>query len=111
MNIDWTRDLDSLSNQQDRDHFFMDHGFSHESIYDALLQSGLIITHYPLTDMGDDKDWLNSHSQEHISIADAMGVSVGFDLSAVDFENKDDTAMWMAAHSDLHTFINQTLGL
>jgi transketolase N-terminal domain/subunit len=111
MNIDWTRDLDSLDNQQDRDHFFMDHGFSHESIYDALLQNGLIIAHYPLTDLGDDQDWLNAHSQEHISIADAMNVNIGFDLSAVDFDKKEDLSMWMVSHADLHTLINQTFNL
>ena len=111
MNIDWTRELGSLNDQQDRGQFLMEHGFTHETIYTTLLGTGVTINHYPLFEMEEEETWLVSHMQEHVSIANAINVGIGFDLTNVDLHDNETTGVWMQLHAALHSQIDQSLGL
>lgn len=111
MDISIAVDMTNMNDGEERDIFASIHAMEHETIYNTILSQGNIINHFPLSDMTDTKEWLENHAQEHVSIADFLNKDIAFDLTNVDFHNKDDTAVWMQAHADIHLQIDQTLGL
>ena len=54
--------------------------------------------------------WLEQHQQMHNDMNRALGVG-GYDLSEVDWNNKDQLQSWILAHFDEHVRVGQIIGL
>lgn len=111
-------DLTSLRDVQfgDEDAFreMLDYNaVAHEAIFTAMLEQGLVISHYPLfTFGGEDDEWKLVHASEHEAIASALGISAPVaDLEAVDFNDAEQYEGWISDHAMHHSQIASALGL
>ena len=92
---------------------FLDaNALAHETIFNTLLSTGVVITHYPLWGpQGPDEDWLHTHGSEHQAIAGALALPLPVDIDEVDFKNESQAQAWFENHALAHQLINETLGL
>lgn len=102
-----------FGNEQEYRDFLLYHQLDHDLIYQSIIGSGLQFQKYPLMDARypTDTDWLNNHQLEHQEIYDVLGLSGLPDLSSVDFTKQDQFEAWHDLHRDVHTLINNTLGI
>jgi hypothetical protein len=111
MNILGLTDLD-IGNPESLREFFDMNTIAHEEIFGALLESGIIIEHYPLdADPTDYHDWAFVHDKMHRAEADALGLAGTVDLSQIDFGNAEQASAWAQDHYLLHQLEAQALGI
>jgi hypothetical protein len=86
---------------------------AHETIFGALLDTGVIIPHYPLFTMaGEDQDWRLVHAAEHRAIADALAISgPSTSFEDVNFHNQEEYDGWVSDHAAHHSLIAEALGI
>lgn len=86
---------------------------AHETIFRALMETGVVISHYPLfTFGGEDEQWRLVHADEHRAIAVALGISgPPTSLEDVDFRDSNQYDGWIADHAAHHNQIASALGL
>lgn len=99
------KDEESLAN------FFFVNGFQHETWYNHVLSAGGVVTHFPLFDPINIRDWLEIHDQEHRSVANAIGLMGSTDLKDVDFDDETSFYAWLQLHASEHDRVNTVLGL
>ncbi len=85
------------------------HAQEHENIYASILSTGYVITHYPLDDKAVTTDWLDNHYQEHLSVAQKLNLSTGYDLRGLDMKSSESMGLWNEAHIQYHTDIANAL--
>lgn len=91
---------------------FLDmNALAHQTVHNALLQSGVVAEQYPMWTDDADHDWREIHYAEHITWNVALGITTPPDLVEVDFENEDSASDWLNNHSALHLLVNQALSL
>jgi hypothetical protein len=92
---------------------FLDVNFmAHETVNGALLELGLVISHYPLQEDGSTiADWKLTHAAEHRAIAIALGLPGAPPLDEVDFEKEQQFDDWLGQHAQHHDLIAATLGI
>lgn len=111
MNLTSLTDVDFKSEEAMRE--FLDaNALAHETIFNTILATGVVMEHYPLWTMGGaDQDWLLVHDSEHRAIANALSLGLPPDLAEVDFQDERAAQDWFNNHALQHDLINQTLGL
>lgn len=92
---------------------FLDlNALAHETIYNTMLATGTIITHYPLwAPLGIDDDFLSTHNAEHKEIANVLGLPLPPDLDQVDIQDQVSASDWFENHALLHSLIAAALGI
>lgn len=95
----------------ERDDFLFTHGMAHETIYTAILSTGVNIDHSPLIDFSNEEDWMLAHAMEHAYIEGVVNTGITLDLVNVDWHDESDANRWLQGHASLHQMIDQTLGL
>jgi hypothetical protein len=91
--------------------------FSNQAQHLAIVQQSFVkfnqqLTLYPLDPfpVGNVTGWLQLHQQAHNDFASVLNIE-NFDLSSVDFRNKDQLDAWVRLHFDMHQQAAQILGL
>src|SRR5258708_37048172 len=92
---------------------FLDlNALAHETIFTALLSTGVITDHYPIwTDGKIDRDWLLVHAAEHRAWSQALNLSNPPDIDEVDPEDQGQMSDWLQTHALHHQIVNEALGL
>lgn len=92
---------------------FLDvNALAHETIFTAILDSGVVTDHYPLWTNGTiDPDWLQTHAAEHEAWSAVLGLSNVVELDQVDPEDPAQMADWFNDHALHHQRVNEALGL
>jgi hypothetical protein len=104
-------DMD-IQNPEEMASFFDGNAMVHETVFNALLDLGIAIEHYPLWRTGtNDADWLFIHDKEHKAISDALNLGTSPDLGVVDWKDQGQVTDWMQNHFLLHQQYEQVLGL
>ena len=91
--------------------FELAHGLAHERIYEAMLQAGKMLEHYPLFDLDRQSDWKLIHYSEHQSLYRALNIQGLPDLATVNLDKKDEWEDWMLFHAQVHSVLNVKLGI
>lgn len=86
----------------------------HVAIFNAAEQQGY--PHYStyafLRDiLGDPEGWAEYHNLEHQAIAGSLQTGEVFDLSEIDFQDKDSLDSWLEVHSEIHVDLRNQLKL
>jgi len=112
MNIEPFSSLD-INDEDAWASFRLAHGLAHQTIYLEIGRlNGGGDKKFPLIDFQKfDKDWLENHNIEHISISNALNIVGTPDISTVNFENQDEVDNWMLTHNSLHKQIDQLLNI
>ncbi len=92
---------------------FLDaNAYAHETINGAILDLGIVLSHFPLfTDAGATPDYNFVHNAEHVAIRAALGLSGVNDFSTVDWKDKTAAEGFFDTHAQEHALIALTLGL
>ena len=93
--------------------WMLDHSLQHDTIYIKMASLGKPFIKFPLTDANDpnDKDWMNNHQFEHEAIYALLGLVGMPDLASSDLDDKQQWQDWQQTHQDVHTYINNVLGI
>lgn len=86
------------------------HFISHNTISEYVEDQNLAITNYPLDNMENQADWLFTHNQAHIIIAQQLGLTAPPDLELYDLKNETQFYDWMSLHSGEHDRIYLAMG-
>lgn len=85
----------------------------HRLIVNALAsQKGIMVQLYPLDPIPvyGVTAWLQNHQQAHNDMSNALGIEL-FDLSDVDFRDREQLAVWTRLHFDMHQQAASILGI
>jgi hypothetical protein len=110
MNLLQFNDFD-INNHESMREFLDLNAMAHETIFQALLDMGIAIEHYPLQTENMTTDWLLTHNQVHTSEAIAMGIDQPTNLDSVDPADVEQMADWLNNHALDHQYKAQALGL
>jgi len=93
--------------------FIFENGQQHKTFAETLADSGILIPRYPLFDANpnDLEDWLLCHQQEHVGMANALGLSNPINLLDADWNNESSFYDWISTHLSIHQQIQAALGL
>lgn len=83
----------------------------HETVFTALLNTGVIVPHYPLWIDRPDEGWLEVHYREHQSWSNALNLGTPPDLGTLDIQDEQQFQQWLVNHAGHHTIVSQALGL
>lgn len=91
---------------------FMDYNMlAHQTTCNALRSAGFAVSQYPLFGSQIDQHWIQLHFTEHLSWANALGLSLPPDLGVVDMADPNQAAYWLENHYLAHMQVNLALGL
>lgn|SRR3990172_12190482 len=91
--------------------FFDLNALAHETIFTALLASGVVLEHYPMWTDRVSPDWLEIHYREHQAWSSALNLAAPPDLGMVDFETDASRQAWLQNHYLHHARVAQALSL
>ena len=90
--------------------FVFIHMISHESISNYITDQNLAVTNYPMDNLDDKRDWMFTHNQAHIQIAQRLGLTSPQDLELYDLDESSEFYDWMALHGNEHDRILLAMG-
>ena len=92
--------------------FLFENGVQHQTFYNILGDQGIAVQKYPLTDanLSNLDDWLFVHNQEHLALANLLGLDNPFQLLDSDWNVEDDFYDWIGVHQTIHEQIAAALG-
>ena len=90
--------------------FVFIHMISHEAIGNYVSDQNLALTNYPMDNLEDKRDWMFTHNQAHIQIAQRLGLTTPQDLELYDLDESSEFYDWMALHGNEHDRILIAMG-
>lgn len=100
-----------FGNRDAFDDFLFANSQAHHDIAAKLEQSGKAIDSFPLTEVGDPKDWLAVHNDMHQQEFNSLGLTGLPDLSEFDLADRKQYDDFMYLHAAAHQTVNNALGL
>ena len=93
--------------------FLFENGTQHKLFQETLMDAGIIVPIFPLTDadVNNLDDWLLSHQVEHQAYASLLSLNNPFNLLDTDWNVEDDFYDWVASHLYIHQQIVAALNL
>ena len=91
--------------------FLFNNSQAHRAVATKLEQMGHSVDSYPLTDMGDMKDWLEFHDTVHQQEFSLLGLTGLPSLSGFDLSDRKQYDDFMFLHATAHQAVNNALGL
>lgn len=91
--------------------FFDENALAHETVFNTLLATGVVVQHYPMWTDDAGADWQQVHYQEHLSWSVELGVALPPDLNIVDFDNAQARQSWVYEHALHHQLVAEVLGI
>lgn len=91
---------------------FLDlNAIEHDSVNDAIFDSGQEVDAMPLIADRPNQDWQFIHEEQHRQWSIALNLAQPPDLSGIDFANPVQFDDWIAAHAQHHSLVRSALGL
>ncbi len=91
--------------------FLFANALTHRDIAKSLIVQGNKVDSVPLTDMGNEDDWMRVHSDTHTRELTLLGIDQDIDLSTANLRDEGEFYDWMNTHALLHVYMNNVLGL
>lgn len=93
--------------------FSLMHGTQHQTVYQAIMAKDLlpIYTDVFTFPREDNADFMLDHWRIHQSNALLLGITMPYDLSSADLNDRGQYSDWLAQHAIIHANENQTLGI
>ena len=90
--------------------FVFVHLLSHDAIGNYVHDQNLAVTNYPLDNIENKQDWMFTHNQAHIMIAQRLGLTAPQDLELYDLEEASEFYDFMALHGNEHDRVFLAMG-
>lgn len=86
------------------------HVLTHDAISNYIEDQNLQVSNYPLDNVSAKQDWMFTHNQMHIQIAQRLGLTAPQDLELYDLDNETAFYDWMSLHGGEHDRILLAIG-